>query len=76
MKPEEQHSVHRYFGDEVEVLDKLFKSKLSCLDVTLRKLTHTEIFSAVKIEKSIRKILTFMTKTLWVQARTAPGRLF
>ena len=28
MKPEEQHSVHRYFGDEVEVLDKLFKSKL------------------------------------------------
>lgn len=28
MKPEEQHSVHRYFGDEVETLDKLFKSKL------------------------------------------------
>ena len=29
MKPEQQHSVHRYFEDEVESLDKLFKSRLN-----------------------------------------------
>ena len=29
MKPEQQHRIHRYFEDEVESLDKLFKSRLN-----------------------------------------------
>ena len=40
MKPEEQHSVHRYFGDEVEILDKLFKSKYLCLEKKVNRRDH------------------------------------
>ena len=41
MKPEKQHRVHRYFEDEVDSLDKLFKSMFLFLYGKSPKISNT-----------------------------------